>query len=79
MKSDLKRMIAEYILGEREEITISGRPENVAVTAEAIQASKSLYQLLQQSESDSGLKEALNRKHLAVERWKRTTSSDWDL
>ena len=53
MKSDLKRMIAEYILGEREEITISGRPEDVAVTAEAIQASKSLYQLLQQSDSDS--------------------------
>jgi hypothetical protein len=79
MKNELKREIAEYILGEREEITISGNPEQVAVTAEAIQASRALYLVLQQESSPGNLKEALNRKQRAVERWRRVISPEWDL
>jgi hypothetical protein len=78
MTPELKKIIAEYIVGSRRELTLVGQPVTLAVVAEASRASKALYESLKAGDVDR-VSTALELKRLAVSRYERVFGIDWDL
>jgi hypothetical protein len=77
MNENARAAIAKYILGLRESVEIFGNHSNVAILSETIQASKELFLVLNENESDEVIQQAIDRKRLAVERWKNLTGEKW--
>jgi len=71
--------IARFILGLDEKLEIFGNPLHVAILSEAIQSSKNLYTFLNENASLDQIQDALDRKRLAVERWKNLSNEKWML
>lgn len=77
MNDETRSIIAKFILGLDENIEITGAPMNVAIIAEAIQSSKELFKALEKNESIRIIQKCLDRKRVAVERWKNLTGEKW--
>ncbi len=79
MDNSTKKSIVEYVLGMREELILEGEPALISVTASAVEASKSLYVALNEGRNIEEIKEALQRKKKAVDRWNSYTNKNWDI
>ena len=78
MTPELKKIIAEYIIGVRRELTLVGQPTTIAVVAEAAKSSRKLYETLETGDVEK-VSTALESKRLAVSRYERVFGIDWDL
>jgi|APGre2960657373_1045057.scaffolds.fasta_scaffold668930_1 hypothetical protein len=78
MNGNLRKSLAEYIIGKRESIRLIGPPTVIAVVYETTQASRELYVALETGRVPL-VEGALRRKKEAVERWERVTGMKWDL
>lgn len=78
MTPELKKIIAEYIIGVRSELTLVGQPTVLAVVAEATRTSKRLYESLEIGDVDR-VSAALESKRLAVSRYEKVFGVDWGL
>jgi hypothetical protein len=78
MTPELKKIIAEYIIGARRELTLVGQPTTIAVVAEAAKSSRKLYETLETGDVEK-VSTALESKRLAVSRYERVFGIDWDL
>lgn len=78
MNGNLRKSLAEYIVGKRESVRLIGPPTVIAVVYETAQASRELYVALETGRV-SLVEGALRRKKEAVERWERVTGMKWDL
>jgi hypothetical protein len=79
MNETIRAKIARFILGLDEQLEISGDPIQVAVLSEVIQSSKELYESLNENAQIDQIQESLDRKRLAVERWKNLSNEKWML
>jgi len=79
MEPELRKSILEYILGKRKSLEISGPPRVLATLHEAIESSRSLLATLRRGESPERLRESLDRRKRAAERFKNVTGEDWDI
>jgi len=79
MEPTLKKSILEYVLGHRKILEISGPPQLLATLHEAIESSKALLSNLKRGSSHKTLRESLERRQRAAERYKRVTGEDWDI
>jgi hypothetical protein len=78
MAPELKKSIAEYVIGERKEVTISGSPLVVSVIYEAARASRNLMLALKNGNIDS-ISSAIEEKRVAVSRYEKVFGADWNL
>jgi hypothetical protein len=79
MDNSTKKSIVEYVLGMREELILEGEPTLISVTASAVEASKNLYVALNEGKNIEEIKEALQKKKKAVDRWNSYTNKNWDI
>lgn len=77
MNDEVKSKIVRFILGLSESLEITGHPLKAASLAEAIQSSKDLLNRLNENESIESIRQAIDRKRVAVERWKNLTGEKW--
>lgn len=78
MTPELKKIIAEYIVGVRRELTLIGQPTTLAVVAEAARMSRRLYESLEAGDIDR-VSAALESKRIAVSRYEKVFGVDWGL
>lgn len=79
MEPELKKSIIEYVLGKRKKLEIVGPPRLIATLYEAIEASKFLLKNLREGRNPKILRESLERRQRAAERFKNVTGQDWDI
>ena len=79
MEAELKKSILEYVLGKRNKLEIAGPPRLLATLFEAIESSKNLLRNLRNGKDAKTLKESLERRQKAAERFKDVTGEDWDI
>jgi hypothetical protein len=79
MEPTLKKSILEYVLGRRKALEISGPPQLLATLYEAIESSRALLLTLREGSNHRALRESLERRQRAAERYKRVTGEDWDI
>jgi hypothetical protein len=79
MDAELKKSILEYVLGKRKKLEIAGPPRLLATLFEAIEASKNLLKNLRNEKDSKTLRESLERRQKAAERFKNVTGEDWDI
>lgn len=79
MEPELKKSILEYVLGKRRKLEISGPPRVIATLYEAIESSRNLLHSLRKGEGPEKLRESLERRQRAAERYKSMTGDDWDI
>lgn len=78
MTPELKKIIAEYVVGHRRELTLIGQPAMLAIVVEATRASRTLYESLASGNIDR-VTFALESKRLAVSRYEKVFGVDWGL
>lgn len=78
MRKETRKIIAEYISGKRNELSIKGNPLLVAVIYESIEASRNLFDALKSYDSDR-VKKAIHEKKIAIERYEKVTGKEWEL
>ena len=79
MEAELKKSILEYVLGKRNKLEIAGPPRLLATLFEASESSKNLHRNLRNVKDAKTLKESLERRQKAAERFKDVTGEDWDI
>jgi len=79
MEPSLKKSILEYILGNRKKLEITGSPQLIATLYEAIESSRSLLSNLRRGVDYRTLRESLERRQKAADRYKKVTGEDWDI
>lgn len=77
MNDEVKFKIAKFILGLSESLEITGHPLKTAALAEAIQSSKDLLSDLKENASIDKIQRSIDRKRIAIERWKNLTGEKW--
>lgn len=77
MNDEVKSKIVRFILGLSESLEITGHPLKAASLSEAVQSSKNLLDRLSKNESIENIQQAIDRKRVAVERWKNLTGEKW--
>ena len=72
--------IAAHIMGKKANVKLSGPPEKVAVTKDAIAASKALYEALNKDSSTmNNISVLLQEKHRASKKFLEVTGVKWIL
>lgn len=79
MEPELKKSIIEHVLGKRKKLEIVGPPRILVTLYEAIESSKYLLRNLREGCSPKTLRESLERRQKAAERFKSVTGQDWDI
>lgn len=79
MEPELKKSIIEHVLGKRKKLEIFGPPRVLAVIHEAIEASKSLLKNLREGKEPHVIRQSLERRQQAADRFKNVTGEDWDI
>jgi phosphate starvation-inducible protein PhoH len=72
--------IAAHIMGKKANVKLSGSPEKVTATKNAIATSKALYEALNKSSSTmNNISELLQEKHRASKKFQEVTGVKWIL
>jgi hypothetical protein len=79
MEPTLKKSILEYVLGRRKVLEITGPPRLVATLYEAIESSRELLRNLRRGADHKTLRESLDRRQIAAERYQKMTGESWDI
>jgi len=79
MEPTLKKSILEYVTGKRKTLEITGPPRVIATLWEAAESCRSLLQVLHESTDPEETRLAMERRKVAVKRWKDLTGQDWDI
>jgi len=79
MEPELKKSIIEHVLGKRKKLEITGPPQLLAALYEAVEASKNLLKNLREGRSTDVIRQSLERRQNAADRYKKVTGEDWDI
>jgi hypothetical protein len=79
MQPEIKKSILEFVLGKRKELEIVGPPALVATIHEAADSSAQLLRALREELGSSTIRQLMDRRRIAAERFKRLTGEDWDI
>ena len=79
MDRKLRSNLANYILGNTQELQVVGNPLLLATLYEVTQASRELLECLRRDSSETEIATAVQRKRDASMRWKKFTGVNWSL
>lgn len=72
--------VASHILGKKTNVRVKGSPEKIKVVSEVIEASKSLYnELNNKNATMERISELLNKKRLAAKEFQDKLGTPWML
>jgi hypothetical protein len=79
MDRKLRSNLANYILGNTQELQVVGNPLLLATLYEVTQASRELLECLRRESSETEIANAIQKKKDASTRWKKFTGDTWSL